>query len=116
MSTTAHLAVEGGTVPTFNSRNTQRGPQKRYPSPEFLQDPRHLHDEFRRALEQIYALQDQVKTVQGKLDEAHRKLATHDGQLSASNSKVNGLYVKAVPPADGQTLKYVAKTGQIEWS
>ena len=35
---------------------------------------------------------------------------------SALNSQINGLNVKGVPPANGQTLKWNASTGQIEWT
>jgi hypothetical protein len=82
-----------------------------------------VNDAHRRAFEAIYQLQDQLAA-------AHAKLAEHDGKItkatgtaeaahkatSTINTKVNGLNVKAVPPTNGQTLKYNSATGQVEWS
>jgi len=59
-----------------------------------------------------YDLRDQIN--------GHKKTIEHmqkqQGLGTALNSQINGLNIKAVPPTNGQTLKYNAATGQIEWT
>lgn len=33
-----------------------------------------------------------------------------------SNTKIAGIFVQAIQPKNGQTLKYNSSTGQLEWS
>jgi hypothetical protein len=82
-----------------------------------------VNDAHRRAYEMIYSLQDTVKQLQsqlgehaGKIQSAHSKAdSAHEAAKQAAGT-INGLNVKAVPPKSGQTLKWNAATGQIEWT
>jgi hypothetical protein len=82
-----------------------------------------VNDAHRRAYQMIYDLQDTVKSLQsqlgehaGKIQSAHSKADAAQSEAKKAGGTINGLNVKAIPPADGQTLKYSKKSGQIEWS
>lgn len=81
-------------------------------------DDHATHEAFRVAFDHLYSLHDQVQAVHSQLKGT---TASGDGAKPASaggpsTTKIGGLFVAAVPPLDGQTLKYNAKTGQIEWT
>jgi hypothetical protein len=90
-----------------------------------------LHDDFRLLWEHVYRLSDQ-------LSDAHKQIAAMKSsgsdaptatatkgvkatapkppQGSPSNTTINGLYVAATPPNDGDRLTYDAASGQIIWA
>lgn len=88
------------------------------------QDPR-LNEDLTRAYQLAYSAHDQANQLHGQLQDAHKKLAEAHAKLDAiearpepggpSNTKIGGLNVIGIPPADGQVLTYNAATGQIEW-
>lgn len=77
-----------------------------------------LHDDFRQLFDHVYRLQAHNEEMKGRLDElenGHKGLAQQVAG-GPSTTKIAGLYVKGTVPADGQVLKYSAKSGQIEWA
>jgi hypothetical protein len=84
-----------------------------YPSKE--RDP---NNDLRILFDHVYGLRDQLTETQGKLADMtakHGKLAEQVAN-GPSTTKIQGLNVKAVQPLDGQSLKYNAATGDIEWT
>ena len=68
-------------------------------------------DAHRQTLTQQYALEDRVSALE--------KPPSADGKAVASSSPtstISGLQVSGSPTANGQSLKWNASTGQIEWS
>lgn len=76
-----------------------------------------LHDDFRKLFDHVYALQDRLDASQSRvaeLEKSHNSMAATVAQ-GPSNTKIGGFNVRGTPPANGQTLKYNAATGDISW-
>lgn len=78
-------------------------------------DDHATHEAFRVAYDRIYELHDKLQDAHAKLDGMAKPSQAGDAG-GPSTTKIGGLRVAATPPADGQSLKYNAKTGQIEWT
>ena len=74
---------------------------------------RKLHDDFRKLFDHVYALQSRLGAMEKEKAQPAEK-AKPEPQ-GPSNTKINGLYVQAVPPNDGDRLTYDAKSGQVIW-
>jgi len=93
-----------------------------YPSKLDFPDDKQF-EVVRQLTDLIYGQQSQLATLQSSHDAMSEKLKAHGSRMDSvekaggpSTTKITGLFVKAVPPANGQTLKYNAASGQIEWS
>jgi hypothetical protein len=75
-----------------------------------------VYNAHRQAFDQIYSLQDQLNTLHSSLKGNSKVSAVGSENGGPSNTTINGLYVKAVPPKNGQVLKFSSSSGQIEWS
>jgi hypothetical protein len=81
-------------------------------------DPR-LNEDLRLLFDAVYSIKDRIKGLKGT--EVKPKETKGSGsserseQGTPSHTTINGLYVKATPPADQQVLTYVADQGDIEW-
>ena len=75
-----------------------------------------VYNAHRQAFDQIYSLQDQLNTLHSSLKGNSKVAAVGRENGGPSDTTINGLFVKAVPPKHLQTLKYNANSGQIEWS
>jgi hypothetical protein len=68
----------------------------------------------------IRELTDHTYDLRAQVDGHKKTIEQNQKQISALgtalNSQINGLNVKAIPPTNGQTLKWNAATGQIEWT
>lgn len=75
------------------------------------------HTAIKELTDHTYDLRQQMSEMKDAhakaMDGVHKKVQELG---TALNSQINGLNVKAVPPAHGQTLKWNAATGQVEWS
>jgi hypothetical protein len=74
-----------------------------------------LHDDFRMLYNHVYSLTDALASAHSRLATIEKSQAQQSA-AGSSTTKIGGLYVKAAVPVDGQSLKYSAKSGQIEWT
>src|ERR1039458_6660855 len=77
-----------------------------------------MDNEWRALYDHMYAQQRKNTDLEGQLAELQKSHGTLQGKGAngPSTTKIQGLNVKGVAPKDGQTLKYVAATGEIEWT
>jgi len=77
-----------------------------------------LHDDFRILYNHVYALTDALAAAHSRMAEMEKSHQALQQQVAngPSNTKIAGLNVRATPPLNGQSLKYNAATGQIEWT
>ena len=96
------------------------GQNRYYPSP-VKTGP--LHDDFRQLYSHVYSLQDRLAEMEGKLTEAHGRLAdmkaAHESAIARlqepANTKMLGLRVRPTDLKDGQVLTYVAAKADFEF-
>lgn len=75
------------------------------------------HLAIKELTDHTYDLRSQIAEMKDSHAKAMNGMQKQVSQLgTALNSQVNGLNVKAVPPTNGQVLKYNSATGQIEWT
>lgn len=85
-----------------------------YPSPAITGQ---LHDTFRLLFDGLYQNQDKLRELEGKTAKGPAKENAKGSPTPSngpSNSKLNGLFVKAVPPQHGMSPAYNSTTGQWE--
>lgn len=92
-----------------------------YPSKTGALADEDVFNAHRQAFDQIYDLHDKLKVMtsdlQTKIDQVNKIAAAANNGLQQQqlNTKINGFSVTNTIPTNGQTLKYNATTGQIEW-
>ena len=68
----------------------------------------------------IHELTDHVYDLRGQVDDHKRTIeqmkSSQYESVKEFNTKINGLFIKGIPPANGQKLTWNAATGQIEWA
>jgi hypothetical protein len=100
----------------------QKAVNRWYPNKSDFPDDKQF-EVVRQLTDLIYGQQSQLAALQSSHDSMQEKLNTHGSRMDKvekaggpSTTKITGLFVKAVPPTNGQTLKYNAASGQVEWS
>ena len=76
-------------------------------------------DAHRKALDQIYDLKSQVEGMKAQMAKPKPEESTgvpKEGPGSSKETYIAGFLVKPGLPQNGQTLKYNAVTGQLEFS
>ena len=96
--------------------------KKWYPSTADFPDPKQ-HEAIRQILDLVYSQQGQIDASQEEHGKTAAALKSHDSRIKKTEeaggpttTKITGLRVKGVPPKDGQSLKYSAASGDIEWT
>jgi hypothetical protein len=77
-----------------------------------------LHDSWRMLFDHMYEQQRRNSELSSQLDDLRKSHSALSAQVAngPSTTKIQGLNVKAVQPTNGQSLKYNAATGEIEWT
>jgi len=95
-------------------------PSRWYPDRSVF-DKYEAWDAHRKALDQIYDLQGQVRSLMQQngsnaKETKAKKGPPVEGAGSPKETYIAGVLVKPALPKDGQRLTYKASSGQIEWA